>query len=283
MVDNSNVTFKATYFGNLPLMYSICNPILDNVGFPQHIHRHYELLHVYEGSMEIKISEKTFILEKGDIVFFDSCESHYGKPKSKETGYDVLQIKKEFLQSFQNENQDIKDFLSSKIKIYPVFKDEVLSESIANIAKHFNENENKDTLFLWGKTFEIISLLISKHSNKNVKEDFEKDLLKVLAYLDNHFTEKIEISTIANKFGYELSYFSQKFKKITGISPIKYLNKLRIKKSEFLLKNTDFSIEIVSQECGFESANYFSRCFKKRFDMSPVRYRKECKSSNDSK
>ena len=99
-----NITFTATYFGNLPLIYTNCNSALNNCGFPMHMHRHYEFIHVYNGSMQIITSDKTFNLQKGDIIFFDSCEAHYGITSDKEIGYDVVQIKKEFLESFQKEN-----------------------------------------------------------------------------------------------------------------------------------------------------------------------------------
>ena len=64
------------------------------------------------------------------------------------------------------------------------------------------------------------------------------------------------------------SYFCRFFKKVTGVTVTDYLNKFRIEKAAYLLKNTTASIGRVSELIGFDDTNYFSRIFKKYTGMT---------------
>jgi AraC-like DNA-binding protein len=68
-------------------------------------------------------------------------------------------------------------------------------------------------------------------------------------------------------------YFSILFKKHTGISPIHYLNKIRMDRAKELLRASRISIKQVAIEVGFSDSFYFSRVFGKETGMSPRDYR----------
>ena len=53
------------------------------------------------------------------------------------------------------------------------------------------------------------------------------------------------------------------------ITPLDYLNQLRINKSIELLRNTELSIKEISFQCGFQSPQYFSRIFKQQTGKTP--------------
>ena len=57
-------------------------------------------------------------------------------------------------------------------------------------------------------------------------------------------------------------------------SVMKYVLELRLNKAKLLLRDTDKSIEQISVECGFSSANYFGLTFKKSIGLSPLNFRK---------
>ena len=64
-------------------------------------------------------------------------------------------------------------------------------------------------------------------------------------------------------------------KKITNMSPIQYLQFLRIQKAKTLLKEDRLNITDVAFNCGFSSSQYFNRIFKRYTDLSPQEYRKK--------
>jgi AraC-like DNA-binding protein len=57
------------------------------------------------------------------------------------------------------------------------------------------------------------------------------------------------------------------------MTPILYLNWIRIEKAKDLLENTDTSISEISELIGFQSIHYFSRYFKKKENCTPTEYR----------
>ena len=69
-------------------------------------------------------------------------------------------------------------------------------------------------------------------------------------------------------------WFYVKFKKATGMTPIEFKNRIAINQACIMLINTDKSIEKISEELGFASADYFRRVFKKTVGISPLKYRK---------
>jgi YesN/AraC family two-component response regulator len=58
------------------------------------------------------------------------------------------------------------------------------------------------------------------------------------------------------------------------ISPVKYINSLRIEKAKAMLKNSNFSVEEIAYCVGINDRFYFSRIFKKELGISPTEYRK---------
>ncbi|MCB0581586.1 MAG: response regulator, partial [Phaeodactylibacter sp.] len=61
----------------------------------------------------------------------------------------------------------------------------------------------------------------------------------------------------------------RKLKALTGLSPGRYILKMRLQKARTLLQTTDLNVSEVAYETGFTDPNYFSRAFRKEFDASP--------------
>ena len=68
----------------------------------------------------------------------------------------------------------------------------------------------------------------------------------------------------------QLDLFRQQF----GVTPVEYMNKLRIEKSKELLCSTNINILNIAMECGFGSLSTFYEIFKKQVSVTPKEYRK---------
>ena len=114
---------------------------------------------------------------------------------------------------------------------------------------------------------------ILDYMHHTVKKNDSRKVSSAIYYLENHYTEDIDVEYLA-----KISYLSRAqlfrlFKKEIGMSPIEYKNVLRIKKAEQLLSLKECSISEISELVGFENACYFSRIFKDYTGMSPIEYR----------
>ena len=80
-----------------------------------------------------------------------------------------------------------------------------------------------------------------------------------------------EVSSVASL---SPTYFSKKFKLITGMGFKEYLNYVRLKHAQTALLTTNSSITDIALEYGFNDSNYFKDLFKKVYGKSPREYRK---------
>jgi xylan 1,4-beta-xylosidase len=146
-------------------------------------------------------------------------------------------------------------------------------EKVNNIATCFEKSDN--AFSVCSSICELFSLLINhtKASPGYIIESSHNEVLKkVILWTEQNYLNKITIEEIANVVGYTKYHFCNKFKLLTGITYLNYLNNLRIYHACDLLKE-DISIEKVSELCGFENTSYFIQLFKKITGTTPKKYR----------
>lgn len=105
------------------------------------------------------------------------------------------------------------------------------------------------------------------------KEDMEW-LAMFEAYISKNHTQQIlNIPKIAFDMNMSESSLLRKLKQLTGLSPAKYLQEVRLEKAmTFLVSKTFNSISKVAVEVGYSDTRAFSRSFKNRYGKSPSEY-----------
>lgn len=96
---------------------------------------------------------------------------------------------------------------------------------------------------------------------------------KILAYINNHYRERIMIKELAADFGFTPNYCSSLFVKKTGMTFSQYLTKLRMEQAVRMLKNPALSLKKIASAVGYEDEIYFHKVFKKYFGATPAQYR----------
>jgi len=98
---------------------------------------------------------------------------------------------------------------------------------------------------------------------------------EVLTFMRDEMHRTIRVEEPARIACMQTTYFIKKFKSAFGLSPISYLNKLRIYRAMTLLLATDMSVERIADTVGIFDNSYFSRMFKKFCSVSPMEYRNQ--------
>ena len=101
------------------------------------------------------------------------------------------------------------------------------------------------------------------------------ELVEIKNYLDEHYTDKISLDDLAEKFFINKFYLSKIFKETYGTTVNNYLISKRITRAKQLLRFTDMTVDEVGVAVGMGDANYFSRMFRKVEGISPRKYRKQ--------
>ncbi|EIM07978.1 two-component response regulator [Planococcus antarcticus DSM 14505] len=146
--------------------------------------------------------------------------------------------------------------------------------STINDARHVNEALEQFNGFLQ----EVRTIMLSGDKANDQFNNIER----ILAYIEQHYTEPLRLSEIANHFHFNASYLSSYFSTHHKEGFSEYLNRVRIKKSMELLENSRVSISNISGMVGYSEHSYFCKVFKRITGMSPGSYRKELQAHHEN-
>jgi AraC-like DNA-binding protein len=132
------------------------------------------------------------------------------------------------------------------------------------------EHKTLDDIVIWlNDLFE----LFSSHTFKNPNSKHAEAIKESLAYLLEHYGEKITLNEVAAHVSFSPTYLCTLFKNEMGQSFKSCLNRIRIEKSKELMPNHDLSIADISYKVGFADQSYFARVFKQYEGITPYHYR----------
>ena len=123
---------------------------------------------------------------------------------------------------------------------------------------------------------EQLLVLVARNlpEQKNAQAIDTKSSRNILLYIQQHFSEPITITDVANALNYSPKYFGKLFLKQMGVTFQDYLKSLRLNYAYHLIQYSDRSIIDICYETGFSSPTYFSKSFKQKYGFSPNHLRK---------
>ena len=98
---------------------------------------------------------------------------------------------------------------------------------------------------------------------------------ELLNYLNSEYASNITGELLEKEFGGNFDYMNRTFKKVTGETIFRYLNRVRINHAKTLILNTPLKMSVIGTRVGFSDEYYFSRVFKKYTGKSPTEYARE--------
>lgn len=127
-----------------------------------------------------------------------------------------------------------------------------------------------------GQLNDLLTLLMesSWHREAHTNAPKKMDISLVKSFLDEHYSEKHSLESVASHFFIDKHYLARLFKEQYGVTLVTYLQQVRITHAKRMLRFTDKSIEEIGLECGIGELNYFSRVFKKLEGVSPSEFRR---------
>lgn len=119
---------------------------------------------------------------------------------------------------------------------------------------------------------ELLYSISSAHYSPQEMKDYDV-ISPAIAYINSNYSKEIPLEHLAELTGYSKSRFSHIFSDVTGTTPKKYQNELKLKISCEMLTSTGYPINEIATICGFNDPLYYSRIFRKRYGISPKEYR----------
>jgi AraC-like DNA-binding protein len=104
-------------------------------------------------------------------------------------------------------------------------------------------------------------------------EDLNRRMLRARDAMDRAYAEPLDVKTVAAVAHVSEAHFIRTYRAVFGETPHRYLQRRRVERSMFLLRETDRSITDVCLDVGFSSLGTFSRTFREIVGETPSSYR----------
>jgi AraC-like DNA-binding protein len=104
-------------------------------------------------------------------------------------------------------------------------------------------------------------------------EDLNRRLLRARDAMDRAYAEPLNVPAVAAVAHISKAHFSRTFRAVFGETPHRYLQRRRVERSMFLLRETDRSVTDICLDVGFTSLGTFSRTFREIVGETPSGYR----------
>jgi AraC-like DNA-binding protein len=104
-------------------------------------------------------------------------------------------------------------------------------------------------------------------------EDLNRRLLRARDAMDRAYAEPLDVRAVASVAHISEAHFSRTFRAVFGETPHHYLQRRRVERAMFLLRETDRSITDICLDVGFGSLGTFSRTFRDIVGETPTGYR----------
>jgi AraC-like DNA-binding protein len=249
-----------------------------------HDHDSYEIYYLLSGTRYYFINDKTYKVDKGDLVLINRGIPH-------KTMYcDSLMHERILINFDEAYIQDISK-LSADINLLhafhqnrnivklPKIEQTAVERLLFSIIKEARGKDSGYESYVRLTIGELLIFINRKAMHTRPTDSVEIDhvqgkVSEIQKYLNSRYMNKITLGSISEKFYISPFYLSRMFKQATGFTFIEYLNSLRIREAQHLLKESQLNVSEIADKVGYESQTHFGRVFKKTTGMSPLQYKK---------
>jgi len=258
-----------------------------NLGRHEHSHDFWEIMVVTAGMALHRFEGHEESMEIGDVYILSPGMRH-GYEVASNGGVQLVNVlfKPELIEAKPRDLGEIEGFQQlfgqgGRKRGEPHLK--LPAQALAHVTSLIDQIEAEQSARLPGWEFfcetkfrELVVYLSRRHTNIPSRKDRNFIFLSgVVSYLEQHLTEPFDFQKLVEIGKTSPSVLRRSFQEAFGCPPIKYLQKLRVRKAMQMLSEPTTSVTRVAQEVGFEDSGYFARVFKQEAGVAPRKFRSQ--------
>lgn len=252
-----------------------------------HFHNYMEIGYCYEGSgiltmgnRELRFSGKEFsVIPRNYPHTTNSDENTISRWEYLFVDMDA------FLQDICGESSLRAEKMAKRLNSKALFlKEQDYPELGASLRKILDTMRRKEEFYLV-EAHGLLAAFLAETARENLEKGEKADsglekgkisamLTSALEYINGHYGEDIKIKELADWCHISETHFRRMFSAYTNMSPLEYINQIRIKNACEYLKRTDDSIGAIASKCGFTTNSTFNRNFRHLLGVTPMEWRK---------
>ena len=97
---------------------------------------------------------------------------------------------------------------------------------------------------------------------------------RAISLVHGRLSERVDIDRMSGAAGYSRHHFTRLFQQSEGLSPARYVARLRMEEAATMLQLGTVPVKAVARDCGFNDASYFAKVFSRTFGMTPRAFRR---------
>ncbi len=252
------------------------------------LHRHdfHEIYFLLSGERRFLLGHSIYDVSPGDLVIVPKNEFH------RTTAIDTNGYDRYVIYFYDDSIKELADniigfepdrfFQLGCLEFDPDIS-ELIRGYLTEMTHEQNTGDEYSTAYMQNILRNIIITILRFGRQKNREQNEDADKIQSVArYIREHYRESISLATASRMAYMENTYFSKRFKALTGFGFNEYLTETRMQAAEKLLRLTSLSISEISERCGYSSSNYFGDAFRQYKGTSPSEFRKSIKNSEES-
>lgn len=255
-----------------------------------HYHPVYEIYYLRSGNRKFFIESDIYNISKGDLVLLAKNVMHkttYSSDKVNERTYILFNDNhiEDFIEKYGK--NEIDECFKRRVFSIPIQRREYVEGLIAQLDNEFKNRDefSEELMKCYLEELMIFIVRYKRHlfenntdidvfNNQRDLSSCDESIQLAAKYIVENYNKNIGLIDVAEFVNMSSTYFSKKFKEITGFGFKEYLLNIRIKKACKLLLETRLPITEIAYESGFNDSNYFGDVFKKNKGLAPLQYRK---------
>lgn len=283
-------TFNQNFFHLKHSAYVIGESLLETsctLQSKKHIHNNLELLFIVAGTGHVFLNNRKYQVKKGDLVVINPGIIHC-------EGFDQFEHFGESLKLYSCELKELEVAPLSPEHLLPSNYTPIIptSEMYGNFKNLFAQiHELRMQSEVWYEQMcnnlsdEIILLILRILNSSDfvcTKSYQPSEMSKILQYIDAHFCEDINTTSIANHLNMSRHTLLRIFQNYQDSSPSQYIRKKRLEMAVRLISDSDESLQDIASKTGFSSYQQFYKTFTNYYGTSPSDYLKTISSMSET-
>lgn len=246
-------------------------PRLPQVAFPEHHHDFCEIVIVEHGTGTHIFNGQPYTLSGGSVCFVREHDRHLYEHTENLFLTNVLYRSPggfSFISGLEKLlPQELDGFYPSHWRVSQNVLQQI--KPLLNQLELAGDNTEINAVACREMAFMQLLVLLRQGSLAQNHPSPEGRVDQLLSWLEQHFADDVCWDELAEQHALSLRTLHRQLKQRTGLTPQRYLNRLRLIKARHLLRHSEESITNIAYQCGFGDSNHFSTLFKREFTWSP--------------